>query len=67
MTDSTSATLLWFLGFFSLMLAWSVAEWLIRAVWRSGRVRRYLRRIRQAETVIDRSKYALRHTLRGSR
>lgn len=62
--DQTEAALLWLLGFFALMLAWCVAEWLTREVWRAWRVRRYLRRVIQHESAVDRSKNALRHTIK---
>lgn len=61
--DSTEAVLLWLLGFLSLMAAWCVAE-ALRGFLHRRRVRRYLDRVIWRESAVDRSKYALRSTVR---
>jgi hypothetical protein len=58
------AVLLWLLGFLSLMAAWCVAEWLFLRIARDWRARRWQRRLRAFDARADRSRYALRHTVR---
>ena len=64
MLDSTDAALLWFLGFFALMAAFCLVEWLYMQVWRSWRVYRWRSRLVAFDSRVDRSKNALRSTVR---
>lgn len=60
----TDAALLWFLGFFALMAAWCVAEWLFLRITRDVRAWRWRKRLVAYQSRVDRSKYALRSTVR---
>ena len=62
--DSTEAVLVMFGAFFALMLAICALEWLLIEIPRAWRVRRWLRRLRDADRRVDRSRFALRSTVR---
>ena len=65
--DSTEAALLLLGAFFALMLAICALEWLLIEIPRAWRVRRWQRRLRDHESRVDRSRYALRSTVRPLR
>ena len=62
--DPTEAALVWFALFFALMAVAVVWEWLAVRVARVRRRRCPLARARRQESAVDRSRFALRSTVR---